>query len=165
VSVATVSAVTVRPAEAADREFAARLMAGTDPWITLGRGYDACLAATTTPTDVLDIAEIAGERCGFVLVRPRGVAGAPYIVSIAVVERYRSHGVGAALLAHVEDAYRDRSAHLFLCVSSFNPRARAFYERHGFEAAGVFKDFVIAGADEVLMHKRLDQAGPAPALG
>jgi ribosomal protein S18 acetylase RimI-like enzyme len=67
----------------------------------------------------------------------------------------RSRGVGAALLEHVERTYRGRSRHLFLCVSSFNPHARRFYERHGFEAVGTLKAFLIDDADEILMHKRL----------
>jgi ribosomal protein S18 acetylase RimI-like enzyme len=104
---------------------------------------------------VLEIADAGGERCGLVLVRPAGVAGAPYIVSIAVADTRRSRGVGAVLLAHVEEACRSRSRHLFLCVSSFNLRARQFYERHGFKAVGAFPDFIIEGADEILMHKSL----------
>jgi ribosomal protein S18 acetylase RimI-like enzyme len=152
--------VVIRQAAGDDTRWAAALMAASDPWITLGRGLDACLAACTSTQDVLEIAESGGERCGLVLVRPAGVAGAPYIVSIAVAPEFRSHGVGAALLGHVERAYRGRSRHLFLCVSSFNPRARRFYERHGFEAVGTLRAFLIEGADEILMHKRL-----APADG
>ena len=151
-------AVTIRRAAGDDARWAAGVMSTSDPWVTLGRGYDACLAACTSALDVLDIAEYGGERCGLVLVRPAGVAGAPYIVSIAVAPAFRSHGVGAALLDHVERAYRGRSRHLFLCVSSFNPRARRFYERHGFESVGILKAFLIEGADEVLMHKRLAPA-------
>jgi ribosomal protein S18 acetylase RimI-like enzyme len=152
--------VLIRAARGDDASWAARLMASSDPWITLGRGYEACLAACTSTLDLLDIAEISSERCGLVLVRPAGVAGAPYIVSIAVAPAYRSRGVGAALLAHVERTYRGRSRHLFLCVSSFNPRARAFYERHGFAAVGTLEAFLIDGADEILMHKRLTAEVP-----
>ena len=152
--------VWIRRATGDDERWAAGVMASSDPWLTLGRGFDACLAACTSVLDVLEIAERGGERCGLVLVRPAGVAGAPYIVSIAVAPGFRSCGVGAALLEHVEGTYRGRSQHLFLCVSSFNPRARRFYERHGFEVVGTLKAFLIDGADEILMHKRL-----APAAG
>jgi [ribosomal protein S18]-alanine N-acetyltransferase len=147
--------VTIRPASGDDARWAADLMSSSDPWMTLGRGFDACFAACTSRLDYLEIARAGAERCGFVLVRPAGVAGAPYIVSIAVAPAYRSHGIGTALLAHVERAYEGRSRHLFLCVSSFNPRARAFYERHGFEAVGTLKAFLVETADEILMHKRL----------
>ena len=155
-------AVVIRKAAGDDATWAAGMMAASDPWVSLGRGFDACLAACTSPQDVLEIAESGGERCGLVLMRPAGVAGAPYIVSIAVAPAFRSQGVGAALLDYVEGTYRGRSRHLFLCVSSFNPRARRFYERHGFEAVGTLKAFLIDDADEILMHKRLAPvAGPA----
>ena len=156
------AAVLIRPAAGDDATWAAGLMSSSEPWITLGRGFDACLAACTSPLDVLEIAESGGERCGLVLVRPAGVAGAPYIVSIAAAPAFRNRGVGSALLDHVERTFRGRSRHLFLCVSSFNPRARRFYERHGFEAVGALKAFLIDEADEILMHKRLAPgAGPA----
>jgi ribosomal protein S18 acetylase RimI-like enzyme len=147
--------VTIRKAMGDDARWAAGVLSGSDPWLTLGRGFDACLAACTSSLDVLEIAESAGERCGLVLVRPAGVAGAPYIVSSAVSAAFRSRGIGAALLEHVERTYRGRSRHLFLCVSSFNLRARRFYERHGFEAVGTLKAFLIEAADEILMYKRL----------
>ncbi|MFO7692640.1 MAG: N-acetyltransferase [Vicinamibacterales bacterium] len=154
--------IVIRRAASDDARWAAGLMASSDPWITLGRGFDACLAACTSAIDALDIAESAGERCGLVLVRPAGVAGAPYIVSIAVDPAFRSRGIGAALVAHVERAFAGRSRHLFLCVSSFNPRARRFYERLGFEAVGTLRAFLIDQADEILMCKRLaSRAGPA----
>lgn len=153
-------AVVIRRSVGDEARWAAELMASSEPWITLGRGFDACLAACSSAVDVLEVAETAGERCGFVLVRPAGVAGAPYIVSIAVAPAFRSQGIGAALIDHVERAYRARSRHLFLCVSSFNPRARAFYERLGFEAVGRLRAFLIEGADEILMHKRLAAGVP-----
>jgi len=157
--------VTVRGASGDDDVWAATLMSSSDPWTTLRRDFANCLRACTSPSDVLEIADTGGERCGLVLVRPAGVAGAPYIVSIAVAATHRSQGVGAALLAHVEQAYRSRSRHLFLCVSSFNPRARHFYERHGFTVIGTLQDFIIEGADEILMHKPLGPAGSPGSMG
>ena len=150
--------VTVRGAGGDDHAWAAALMSSSEPWITLRRDFDSCLRACTSPSDVLEIADAGGARCGLVLVRPAGVAGAPYIVSIAVAATHRSQGVGAAMLAHVEQACRSRSRHLFLCVSSFNPRARHFYERHGFTVIGTLQDFIIEGADEILMHKPLGRS-------
>ena len=149
------TAVRMRDADERDREWAAGVMAGSDPWMTLRRGYDACLASCRNPVDDLHIAERDGERCGFVLVRPRGLAGAPYIVSIAVDEAHRSTGVGHAMVSFVADRFAARARHLFLCVSSFNPRAKAMYEREGFRQVGELPDFIIDGADEVLMVKRL----------
>ncbi len=151
--------VTVREAEGADGEWAARLLSSSEPWITLGRGYESCLAACTSGTDRLYIARAGAPRCGMALVRERGLAGAPYLVSIAVAPDFRSRGVGAVLLDFVEGLFRGRYRHLFLCVSAFNPRARRFYEREGYDAVGVLRDFIIEGADEVLMVKRLAASG------
>ena len=82
--------VTVRGASGDDDAWAATLMSSSDPWTTLRRDFDSCFRACTSPSDVLEIADTGGERCGLVLVRPAGVAGAPYIVSIAVAATHRS---------------------------------------------------------------------------
>lgn len=132
----------------------ARLMASTDPWLTLGRTYEDCLARCGHPEYTLLVASEDGVRLGFVLLHPRGVAGSPYIASIAVSADARGRGVGSALLARAETFFAG-SRHMFLCVSSFNEAARRLYERQGYEAVGELADYVIDGASETLMHKRL----------
>jgi ribosomal protein S18 acetylase RimI-like enzyme len=77
------------------------------------------------------------------------------VKSIAVEGDYRSQGIGAALLEFAEDLFRAEARHLFLCVSSFNQRAYAFYERQGYAAVGVLEDYILQGVSEILMHKRL----------
>ncbi len=138
-----------------DREWAARLMAASDPWITLGRGLEQCRAACARPEFLCVVARDRGEPCGVALLNPRGVAGSPYLASIAVAPDWRGRGVGAELLAFCERHVSPSSRHFFLCVSSFNPRARAFYERHGYRKVGEFPDYIIDGASEILMYRRL----------
>ncbi len=147
--------ITMRDARDDDCEWAARLMAGSDPWLTLGRSYDDCLASCRHPLDELHIAETRGERCGFVLLRPRGIAGAPYIVSIAVADAYRSRGIGHEMVSFVANRCARYARHLFLCVSSFNSRAQAMYEREGFVQVGDLPDFCMDGASERLMCRAL----------
>lgn len=137
-----------------DAEWCARLMASTDPWRTLGRDYAACLKRCTSPELTLLMARRAGEPCGFLLLHPTGVAASPYIASIATTAEVRGQGVGAALLATAE-RWLPEARHIFLLVSSFNTRARALYERSGYRQVGEFPDYVIRGASEILMHKRL----------
>lgn len=103
----------------------------------------------------LFIAHTESTPRGFLLVHRRGVAGSPYIASLAVAEEARGKGIGSHLLNFAEELLRPEAKHIFLCVSSFNPRARSLYERCGYEAVGEFKDHVIQGASEVLMHKLL----------
>jgi len=147
--------LTITRATEEEREWAAALMAGTEPWITLGRGLEQCRARCLSPDGLLFIAHSAGEASGFILLQTRGVAGSPYVASLAVAERFRSSGIGSHLLRFAEDLFRAEARHIFLCVSSFNVRARALYERLGYAAIAELEDYVIPGASEILMHKRL----------
>jgi ribosomal protein S18 acetylase RimI-like enzyme len=147
--------IDILPATEKEREWAAQLMAGSDPWITLKRGLEQCRVACGQPDKLLFVAHVDAKPCGFVLLQRHGFAGSPYIASIAVAPDQRSTGIGSRLLQFAEDLFRNESKYIFLCVSSFNARARALYERHGYSAVGELKDYVIEGASEILMHKRL----------
>jgi ribosomal protein S18 acetylase RimI-like enzyme len=104
---------------------------------------------------MLYIAHINEKPCGALVIHRRGLASSPYVKSIVVSDEYRSHGVGAILMEFAENLFRNDAKHIFLCVSSFNSRARAFYERLGYEAVGELKDYIIEGESEIIMHKRL----------
>jgi GNAT superfamily N-acetyltransferase len=61
----------------------------------------------------------------------------PMVWAVRVLEPFQGRGVGARLMAALEDAaallgHRD----LELCVEQDNPKARAFYERLGWRLAG-----------------------------
>jgi ribosomal protein S18 acetylase RimI-like enzyme len=129
-------------------------MAASEPWITLGRGLDVLLPAALDPDYVVLVARLGGEPCGFIRVHPRGVAGSPYVASVAVAEAARGRGVGTALLDATEARW-PKARYVFLCVSDFNVRARALYERHGYRLVGTLPDYVVDGHAELLMAKRL----------
>ncbi len=139
-----------------DAEWAAQVMAASDPWVTLGRGLEQCRAACARPEMTLFVARAGDERCGFALVNPRGIAGSPYLAAIAVAPDWRGRGAGAQLLAHCEQWAAGLSRHFVLCVSSFNQRAQQFYWRQGYRQVGDLPDYVIDGASEHLMYKRVD---------
>lgn len=143
-------------AQPADHEWCARLMASSEPWITLQRDLDACRQVLSRPATELFVArdESGGDPVGFVLVAPYGLAGSPYIASIAVAPAAQGCGVGSQLMKFTEQHYRDRT-HLFLLVSSFNPRAQQFYRSHGFEFIGELKDYIVPHHSELIFHKRL----------
>jgi [ribosomal protein S18]-alanine N-acetyltransferase len=145
----------IAPATEAERGWAASLMAGSEPWTTLGATEEDCRRLCHDPEYLLYVAHDNGRPCGAISLQRRGVAGSPYVKSIAVEESRRDAGIGSALLAFAEDLFRADARHFFLCVSSFNTGARSFYERHGYEAVGELEDYVIEGASEILMHKRL----------
>jgi ribosomal protein S18 acetylase RimI-like enzyme len=126
------------------REWMAAAMATTDPWVTLGRGLDACRAAVASqPGATLFAASqprvvaasgpgaglpAPGDLVGGLLLRWKGMAGAPYIAALVVGPGARGCGVGSALVARAEaEAVASGAKALFLCVSDFNLGAQRLY--------------------------------------
>ncbi len=129
-------------------------MASNDPWITLRRSLEACRAQLRRPGTELFVAREGRRLIGFILVSPHGLAGSPYINSIAVASDQRGRGIGLQLMAFAERHFAE-SRHLFLCVSSFNRRARKLYRKLGYKRVAVFEDYIVHGHSEWLFHKRL----------
>ncbi|HNY39027.1 MAG TPA: GNAT family N-acetyltransferase [Bryobacteraceae bacterium] len=147
--------ITIDRARPDEAEWCAAVMADTDPWVTLGRTYEASLVRLKREGSELFVARRGDVRLGFILMDRYGVAGSPYIASVACTAEARGRGIGSALLEFAERLYPD-ARHIFLCVSSFNAEARRLYERRGYTLTGTLKDYAIDGADEFLMTKRLD---------
>src|SRR5205085_713108 len=95
----------------------------------------------------LFIAADGDERLGFILLAEHGFLRSPYVNVLAVAPAARSRGVGTELLGFAEQHYPN-ARHLFICVSSFNPRAHALYERLGYRRIGEVPDFIIDGHSE-----------------
>ena len=138
----------------ADAEACARIMASSDPWLTLGRTFDDCLRVIVEPAKEVYVARAGKEVAGFIVVDMRGLLRG-YIQIIAVHPDYRSGGIGRQLIAYAEERIHRESPNVFLCVSSFNRDAYRLYERLGFEVTGELKDFLLRGHSEVLMRKTL----------
>jgi ribosomal protein S18 acetylase RimI-like enzyme len=145
--------VVIRPAEDFEFDWCAQLMAGNDPWLTYKCPVDWCRNVLNWPGSSLYIAD-AGQASGFILLHRRGFLGSPYIAAVAVAEELRGNGIGGAMLDFAERAFSG-TRHVFLCVSSFNPRAQQLYERHGYGKMGELQDFIADGFTEFLMCKRL----------
>ncbi|HEY6975592.1 MAG TPA: GNAT family N-acetyltransferase [Chitinophagaceae bacterium] len=145
----------ILPALDEECDRAAELFASSEPWKTLGITYENANAMCHDPRYLVYIAHIEHKPCGVIILDPRGVAGVPYIKSILVEEKYRSHGIGAALIAFAENFFKQTSPHLFLCVSSSNQRARSFYERLNYRVIGELRDHIKEGESEILMYKRI----------
>lgn len=148
------TSIRIEPALDSDCEWCARLMAGTEPWITLRQDLDACRSKLRRPGSELFVAREGERRLGFILLLPYGLAGSPYIASVAVEESARGRSVGSRLVELAEKHYAGRR-HIFLCVSSFNHRAQELYLRLGYERVGEFPDYVVEGHSELLFHKKL----------
>ncbi len=133
-------------------EACARLMAGSEPWITLGRGYDESLAILTDPSREVYLAMDGEEVAGFVVLEMEG-AFTGYVKSIYVSPPYRRGGVGARFMSFIEERVFKERPNVFLCVSEFNEGARRFYERLGYEEVGELRDYLVRGHSEVLLRK------------
>jgi ribosomal protein S18 acetylase RimI-like enzyme len=128
------------------------MMAGSEPWVTLGRDFEASLRQVTDPTREVYVADAGGELLGFVVVLMGG-AFKGYVQTLCVAPAWRNRGVGRALLAFAEERILRESPNVFMCVSSFNHGARRLYERLGYEPVGELSDYLVAGHSEILLRK------------
>ena len=144
----------IAAATADDYDWCAQLMSSSEPWITLRRDLDGSRVTLCRPGTDLFVAHAEGERAGFILLAPYGMAASPYIASFGIAAGARGRGIGSALLRFAEERFSGRG-HVFLLVSSFNQRAREFYSRHGFQFIGELKDYIVAGHSELILCKRL----------
>ncbi|MFN2601536.1 MAG: GNAT family N-acetyltransferase [Gemmatimonadaceae bacterium] len=127
-------------------------MANTDPWITLGRGYDACARVIQDSTREVYVAEDESGIAGFIVLCMVG-AFVGYIQTVLVAPNHQGKGIGSKLVAYAEDRIFTESPNAFLCVSSFNSGARRLYERLGYRYVGELNDYVVRGHSELLFRK------------
>ena len=146
-------ALTIRAASDSEVDWCAELMAANDPWLTYKCTVQWSMNVLRWPGSSLFVAD-AGKPLGFILLHPKGFLGSPYIAAIVVVEDFRGSRIGSRMLAFAEGVFTG-SRHAYLCVSSFNPRALALYERHGYVKVGELPDFIADGYSEFLLCKRL----------
>jgi ribosomal protein S18 acetylase RimI-like enzyme len=146
--------VTIRPMRAADRAWAAGVMAASEPWLTLGRGRADALRLLRDRRKRCFIARSGGERAGFLVLDLNGPLGG-YLQTLGVAPEKRDRGLGAAVLAWAEAHIFKRHRDILLCVSSFNRGAQRLYRRAGYAVVGRLRDNVVAGHDEILMRKTL----------
>jgi ribosomal protein S18 acetylase RimI-like enzyme len=138
----------------AEARLCAALMARSEPWLTLKRDFDHALALLLDKTKEVYVARAGKALVGHIVVNMQG-AFVGYIQVVAVAEDWRGRGIGERLVRFAEERIFRDSPNVFLCVSSFNPRAQNFYTRLGYERVGELKDYVIAGASEFLMRKTI----------
>jgi ribosomal protein S18 acetylase RimI-like enzyme len=130
------------------------MMAASEPWITLKRGYVESLAIVEDRTREVHVALEDGQLRGFLILNMSG-AFAGYIQTVCVAPEARSRGIGTRLMRFAEARIFRESPNVFLCVSSFNPRARALYRRLGYVRVGDLKDYVAPGYSETVFRKTL----------
>jgi len=135
-----------------EAETCARMMAGTEPWITLRRDYDACLRVVLDETRERYVAYRGEALAGLLILNVNG-AFVGYIQTVCAAKEFRGTGVGTALVAFAEGRIFRDYRNAFICVSDFNHGARRLYERLGYRLVGELVDYVVAGHSELLLRK------------
>jgi ribosomal protein S18 acetylase RimI-like enzyme len=107
------------------------------------------------------IAEENGKVAGFCMTAHQQARG--YIITIDVLEKFRRHGIGTALLAEVERRLAANSAReVGLETATDNESAIAFWQRHGYRTRGVWKGYYPGGRDAFAMTKAIGPSAAAP---
>ncbi len=144
--------LTIRPVRDEEIREAAGLMAGTDPWVTLGITTSKVEKSLKDPLYEIYLAVSGREIAGVAVIQMKG-ACTGYLKSLAVKESWRNRHVGSLLMDFIEQRIFSVHPNVFLCVSSFNEAAKRFYLRRGYTEIGVLRDYLVEGYDELFMRK------------
>jgi ribosomal-protein-alanine N-acetyltransferase len=139
-------------ATTSEAESCARLMADSEPWLTLGRTYETSLRVIQDPTREVYVARDGAGLAGFLILCMTG-ALVGYIQTVLVHPERRGQGIGSRLLEFAEQRILRQSPNVFMCVSSFNRGARRLYERLGYRVIGELNDYIVNGHSEILLRK------------
>lgn len=171
------SRIEIREAEISDaavlKAFGDRLLSETDHFIrepqeraaTPEAMAQVILAFREAPRSALYDAWIDGRPIGEAVLMAGQLARTRHVgtVGIGVLKPFHGTGVADLLMQTIERRARSEGLlRLDLTVLANNPRARRFYERHGFACEGAKAGSVRIGdrlLDEILMAKPLTAAG------
>jgi ribosomal protein S18 acetylase RimI-like enzyme len=103
---------------------------------------------------------VEGKLAGTVGIQDPFLLG-PYLQLLAILPGFQGRYLGSAVLEWMEcEARMQEARQLWLCVTTYNTHARAFYERFGFKEAALLDKLATEVSDEFLMRKRLSYGAP-----
>lgn len=132
----------------------ASIMSRSDPWITLGRDYEASIQTLSDKAKEVYIANFANEIAGFIILNMQG-AFVGYIQSVCISPELRGKEIGSLLLSFAEERIFSEVPNVFICASSFNSGAQKLYQKLGYKVVGKLEDYVISGHSEILLRKTI----------
>ncbi|NEP62682.1 MAG: GNAT family N-acetyltransferase [Symploca sp. SIO2G7] len=144
--------IAARPLSTEDVIHCAQMMSQSDPWLTLGRDYDASYKTICDPSKEIYLATIEETIAGFIIINMTGVFTG-YIQSVCVDAEWRGQGIGTQMIKYAEELIFQSVPNVFICVSSFNKDALRLYKRLGYSVIGELEDYIISGASEILLRK------------
>ena len=129
-----------------------------EPWSAINYPAAHLTAFLTAQDPALDRRAVFVDEgpAGIIAVRSPWLRG-PYLQVLALLPPHQGQGFGKHLLDWFERQATGNSRWIWLCYSSFNRRAGAFYAREGFEEVTLLRDLMLDGGDEVLMRKRINK--------
>jgi ribosomal protein S18 acetylase RimI-like enzyme len=136
-------------------------LAAIPPWSVIGYPAERMTRGLMREQPSVKRFEVMADRelAGLIAIQEPFLHG-PYLQLLAVLPAFQGRNVGLRLLRWMEaEARKAEARQLWLCVSAFNERARAFYERFGFKEMAVLDKLATDASDEVFMRKRLSCAG------
>lgn len=148
----------LRPLSPGSAEKLGPALASIPPWSVIGWPAELLTAAFRRERPSVSRFELVveGELAGAVTIQDPFLHG-PYLQLLAIIPKFQRRNLGWAVLEWMErEARGEEARQLWLCVSTFNTGARAFYERFGFEAVTILEKLATEASDELLMRKRLN---------
>jgi ribosomal protein S18 acetylase RimI-like enzyme len=130
----------------------AKLIAESEPWITLQRNYNIAVKMLNDPSREVYVGYENNEIVGFIILIMHG-ALVGYIQTAGVKPEWRNKGIGTKLFEFAEQKIFKISPNIFMCVSSFNKKAQRLYKQLGYEVIGELKDYIVPGHSEILLRK------------
>ncbi len=150
--------IVLQPLTNQNAEILGNALSAMPPWSVIAWPAERMVRALQTERPSVRRFEVLaeGKLAGIVTIQDPWLHG-PYLQLLGFLPEYQGRGFGLRALQWMEaEARKGECRQLWLCVSSFNTRAKAFYERFGFVEQTVIEKLASNASDEILMRKRLD---------
>jgi ribosomal protein S18 acetylase RimI-like enzyme len=146
----------IQPLESCEAPELAAALADLDPWRTLGYSSAALTRYFTRPDPALYRYALGVRRgtSGVLCVRHPWLLG-PYLEFLAILPAHQHRGLGQKALRWLEEHPEWRPRNVWVTVSDFNERARAFYRGAGYCEVVALPDLVAPGRAEILLRKEI----------
>jgi GNAT superfamily N-acetyltransferase len=134
----------------------AATLVNMDPWRTLEYRADAVAAYLSRPDPTLlrFIVRSSGHPAGLLCLRYPWLKGV-YLELLALFPPHQGQGLGREIMTWAEKKVRPHTKNFWVTVSSFNHRARRFYQDLGFAQIACLQNLIKEGYDELLLRKML----------
>ena len=127
-----------------------------DPWRTLEYQADALALylSRLDPTFLRFTIKSSGHPVGVLCLRYPWLKGV-YLELLALFPSHQGLGLGREIMSWTEAQARPHAKNFWIMVSSFNHRARRFYEDLGCVEVACLQNLIKEGYDELLLRKIL----------